>query len=50
LSHGDVRLLAADQIEVPQWRWRELFVDSAVLEQLNAFSLAITEQGAKKIA
>ena len=49
LNTGDVRLLTSDGSEVPAWRWRELFVEGAVMEQLDLLSLDITGDGAKKI-
>jgi hypothetical protein len=49
LSCGDVRLLTADQTEVPEWRWRALFVEGSVLSELDQYLLTITDQGAKKV-
>lgn len=49
LRSGDVVLRTAQETEVPSWRWRELFVDGRVAEELNDFQLEITEQGAKRV-
>ena len=50
LKTGEVRLLAADGTELPQWRWREtLEAATGETEQITA-RLAITEQGARRIA
>src|SRR5437016_3013604 len=38
LTCGNVRLLAVGQIEVPHWRWHSLFVDGAVLNELDKLS------------
>lgn len=48
LSCGDVRLLSMDQSEVPTWRWRELFVEGAVVDELPSLKLSITPQGARR--
>jgi hypothetical protein len=49
LSVGDVRLLAGDGIEVPAWRWRELFIEGGVMNTLDQLMLDITDQGARRI-
>jgi hypothetical protein len=49
LSCCDVRLLTADAIEVPAWRWRELFVEGSVLKELDRYWLTITDQGGEKV-
>jgi hypothetical protein len=49
LCAGDVRLSAVDEVEVPAWRRRELFVEGAVVKELDRLYLAITEQGARRI-
>ena len=49
LSGGDVLLIAVAGDEVPQWRWRELFMDGMVFEQLGALKLRITPIGAKRV-
>ena len=49
LSAGDVRLIEVEGLEVPDWRWRELFKDRAVLQQLDKFRLELTNQGVKRI-
>jgi hypothetical protein len=48
LKGGDVRLIEND-MEVPDWRWRELFIDSSAIEKLDTMTLTLTEQGAKRI-
>ena len=50
LNEGDVRIIAQNKSEIPQWQWRELFIEGAVLEKLSSFRLDITEQGAKKVS
>jgi hypothetical protein len=50
LSNGDVRLLADDGVEVPSWRWRELFIEGGVTKELDQLKLDITEQGVRKIS
>ena len=49
LSSGDVCLVTNDGAHVPQWRWRELFVDGVAVDQLSDLKLKITDQGARKI-
>ncbi|HTD21075.1 MAG TPA: hypothetical protein VK738_00310 [Terriglobales bacterium] len=49
LSNGDVRLLTIDEAEVPKWRWRELFVNGVVMNELENMKLKITDKGAKRI-
>jgi hypothetical protein len=49
LSRGDVRLLTADQTEVPRWPWRELFVVGVALNELDHYVLSITDREAKKV-
>jgi hypothetical protein len=46
---GDVRLLTNDDVEVPFWRCRELFVDGTVMQELERMKLSITVQGARRI-
>jgi hypothetical protein len=50
LSSGDVRLLTIDKTGVPAWRWRELFVDGTVMNDLGSMKLSITAQGASRVA
>jgi hypothetical protein len=50
LSNGDVRLLAEDGVEVPSWRWRELFIEGGVMKALNDLKLDITEEGVGKVS
>lgn len=49
LSSGDVCLITNDGSNVPQWRWRELFVNGAVMNSLSDLALKITEQGIRRI-
>ena len=49
LKCRDVRLLNRARAEVPEWRWRELFVEGSALKELAQYVLTITEQGLKKI-
>lgn len=49
LKSGEVRLLTAQGDEVPDWRWRGLFVEGTITEQLKNFRLEITDQGSKRI-
>jgi hypothetical protein len=49
LSCGDVLLLMIDRTEVPKWRWRELFVEGMVMDELGNMRLTITDQGARRI-
>ena len=46
----DVLLLAHDGAEVPQWRLRELFDERSVLNELNRFTLHLTQQGNRRVA
>jgi hypothetical protein len=50
LTSGDVCLLTIDHIDVPSWRWRELFIDGNAMKELENMSLKITAQGARRIA
>ncbi len=50
LSSGDVCLMMVDQTIVPSWRWRELFVDGTVMNDLGNLNLKITFKGARRIA
>jgi hypothetical protein len=50
LSSGDVSLLIVDETIVPSWRWRELFVDGTVMNDLGNLNLKITVKGARRIA
>jgi len=42
--------LMIDQTIVPSWRWRELFVDGTVMNDLGTLNLKITEKGAHRVA
>ena len=49
LRNGDVRLVS-DGVEVPRWRWRELFEAGGIKKELSRFRLEITEQGARLVS
>lgn len=49
LRSGDVRLLVAGE-ETPKWRWRVLFEEGSVLQELSRFTLAVTEQGIRRLS
>ena len=50
LSSGDVHLFSLGEAIVPRWKWRELFVDGAAIQQLDSLKLKLTEQGSRRIA
>lgn len=50
LSSGDVRILTIDQDDVPNWRWKELFVDGMVMKELDCLRMTITAQGRRRVA
>lgn len=50
ITAGDVRLLTNDDVAVPSWRCRELFVDGTVMQEMENMKLRITPQGARRIA
>jgi hypothetical protein len=50
LSCGDVILMTLDGGQIPHWRWRELFSDGTVFQQLDGLQLRITSQGPRKVA
>lgn len=49
LSCGDILLLDHDGTAVPQWRWRRMFADGTIMDQLGQFTASLTDQGAKRI-
>ena len=49
LSAGDVRPITREGVEVPPWRWRELFIEGGVMKALDQLTLDITEQGARRV-
>jgi hypothetical protein len=49
LRGSDVLLLRGNE-EVPEWQWRELFQDGAVLKSIEEFKLKLTDQGVKRIS
>jgi hypothetical protein len=49
LRAGDVQLISKG-VQVPQWRWRELFTEGRVFPELSQFELAATEQGVRRVA
>ncbi|MFM9862120.1 MAG: hypothetical protein ACKVRO_00815 [Micropepsaceae bacterium] len=49
LRNGDVQLLS-DGVEVPRWRWRELFEEEdEVTKELPRLRLQITDKGARTL-
>lgn len=50
LSGGDVRLLTDEGVEVPPWRWRELFIEGGVMQALDHLMLDLTDQGARRVS
>jgi hypothetical protein len=50
LRNRDVRLFSLDGEEVPQWRWRDLFEAGGVERELRLLTLAVTEQGARRVS
>ena len=50
LNCGDVRLFSSRKNEIPEWQWRELFKEGAVLGQLEELNLHLTEQGVRRIS
>lgn len=48
LDNGDVRLLDSSRAEVPNWRWRTLFVDGDT-NTVADYSLEITRPGIAKV-
>jgi hypothetical protein len=49
ITAGDVCLFTIDDIEVPFWRCRELFVNGTVMQEMECMKLRITPQGARRI-
>jgi hypothetical protein len=49
ITTGDVRLLTNDGMGVPAWRYRELFDDGIVMQELERLRLTITHQGAGRV-
>jgi hypothetical protein len=49
LQCGDVQLLASNHEPIPQWRWRELFVQRKAVQQLNQLTLSLTDQGLRRV-
>jgi hypothetical protein len=49
---GDVRLFMMNHTEmpIPEWRWRELFVDGEITNEISSMKLSITKQGINRIA
>ena len=50
LKTGDVCLLEIDRTDVPSWRWRKIFVEGTVVEELGNMNLKITAQGVRRIS
>jgi len=49
ITSGDVCLCTTDNLAVPAWRYRELFDDGIVMQELEHLKLRITDQGAQRI-
>jgi len=49
LSSGDVALIAQNGIEVPTWRWQQLFGQQRASELMSELHLKLTPQGSKRI-
>ncbi len=49
LLNRDVELLSEDGVVVPQWRWRELFVDGIIEKEMPVLKLRITDRGCRRI-
>lgn len=49
LSSGDVSLLTREEIEVPAYRWRELFSEAKLMHELHHLKLHLTVQGARRM-
>ncbi len=50
LSSGDICLVDANRTDVPNWRWREIFVESAVLTEVQHLRVRITVKGIRRIS
>jgi hypothetical protein len=50
ITNGDVSLLTNNDVEVPSWRCRELFVNGTVMQEMESMKLRITPQGVRRIA
>jgi hypothetical protein len=49
LRNGDVRLLS-EGAEVPRWRWRELFDEGCVTNEMPLLRLELTDQGVRTLS
>lgn len=49
LRNAHVRL-TSDGVEIPRWRWRELFEAGGATEEMPRLRLEITEQGARLVS
>jgi hypothetical protein len=49
ITSGDVCLFTIDDIKVPSWRYRELFVKGYAKQELESMKLRITPQGVRRI-
>jgi hypothetical protein len=49
LLNRDVELLNGDGAVVPQWRWRELFVDGIIENEMPRLKLRITDRGSRRV-
>lgn len=50
IKSGDVQLLTIGDVEMPAWRYQELFANGAIMQELDLMKLRITDQGAQRIA
>ena len=50
LQAGDARLMSCKQLEVPKWRFRELFLKGTVFDELAQLVLQLTALGARRVA
>ena len=50
LSEGHVCLFTSAGVEVPAWRWRQLFLEGTVVDEIESFRLEITEHGARRVS
>lgn len=49
LHNDEVQIFAPDNVEVPRWQWRELFVDGTVFTQMTTLRLQLTDTGARRV-
>lgn len=49
LTAGDIRLLASHGIEVPSWKWRDIFSTLSAGSEFGHLKVRITKQGVRRI-